>query len=74
MWTALQFDNAVMTFGRHIEGKMTERNEDGSAKWKLRDLLDLPYTPAEQREMLRIAMQAFKQQAFDPRSGVKYTH
>ncbi len=73
-WTALQFDNAVMMWGRYIENALNERNEDGSAKHRLRDLLDLPFTDAEKKEQTRMALQMFKRLAGDPRSGVEWVH
>ncbi len=39
MWTAIQFDNAVMTFGTWIENKLQERWDGGQLMWSLPDLL-----------------------------------
>lgn len=69
MWTALQFDNAVMTFGRHIEAKLSEF-QDGRQVHNLRDLLDMPLTPAEMRERNRQSVMGLRMLARQRGSGV----
>jgi hypothetical protein len=38
-WEGLQFDRAVMWFGRHVEGKLLERDDRGNALYTLEGLL-----------------------------------
>ena len=41
-WTAIQFDLAVMTFGRHIDAKLMEHDDKGRHLHSIYKLLDLP--------------------------------
>jgi len=47
MWTALQFDSAVLTFGRHVDNKLAETDRDGRRVNSLERLLDIEPTPRE---------------------------
>lgn len=38
-WTALQFDAAVIYFGRRIENMLNEMDKEGKPKHKLEDLI-----------------------------------
>lgn len=38
-WTAIQFDAAVSYFGRWVDNRLSEFEKDGSAKYRLEDLL-----------------------------------
>ena len=63
MWTALQFDNAIMVFGRWVEHEMTEGRT-------LRELLDIPLTPQEKRDMNRAALAGLRVLARHRGSGI----
>lgn len=39
-WTAFQFDSAVSWFGRHIENKLMERDDQGKPRYELKSLLE----------------------------------
>lgn len=54
--TAINFDNAVMTFGVWCENKLSERREDGSPIYKLDTLLDIKKSVSEKA---RANMQQF---------------
>jgi hypothetical protein len=69
-WTALQFDNAVMHWGIHVENKLKETNQDGSPKNSLRDLLDIPLTRQELREATRRSLKLLDKASRDRRSGI----
>ncbi len=43
LWTAIQFDSAVLVFGRHVSNKLMEY-ENGHPKYTLAELLDIPDT------------------------------
>lgn len=70
MWTALQFDNAVMVFGRWVEGKLNEF-QDGKPLHTLRDLLDMPLTMQEKRDQNRASIAGLKALAGKRGSGVQ---
>lgn len=40
-WLAWQFDRAVLTWGRYVELKLSERDKDGKPRHKLRTLLGI---------------------------------
>lgn len=40
-WTPLMFDQAVITFGVHVENKLEERDKNGERKHTLEELLGL---------------------------------
>lgn len=50
VWTALQFDSAVMVFGRHIENRANERDKDGEPVTTLAALLDIPDTRSDREK------------------------
>ena len=58
-WTAWQFDNAVLTFGKWIDNKLAERDKDGKPVNTLRELLGIPLTDEERREMNRKSLAMF---------------
>lgn len=69
MWTALQFDNAVMVFGRWVESKLNEFS-DGRQVHTLRELLDIPLTPQEKRDMNRAALAGLRVLARQRGNGI----
>lgn len=70
--TALSFDNAVMSFGLHIENKLHEIDPvSNSPMHNLRDLLDIPYTKQELREQTRSSLSALDMIARNPGSGIR---
>lgn len=70
MWTAIMFDTAVLVFGRHIDNKLAERNEDGSPANDLRLLLDIEPDPSELRELNQRTLHMLDLELRNPRSGV----
>lgn len=65
------FDTVVLTFGRHIDNKMQERDEDGNLINNLRDLLDLPLDKEELRELTLRSLRMLDLDAQHPeRTGV----
>lgn len=70
--TALSFDNAVMSFGLHIENKLNEVDPvSRSPMHNLRDLLDIPYTEQEMREQTRHSLAALDLMSRNPGSGIR---
>lgn len=72
MWTSLMFDTAVSVFGRHIEAKLGEIDEDTKEpKWTLRQLLDLPIDKEELRQETLNALKWLEIEGRNPnRSGI----
>lgn len=70
MWTSMMFDMAVLVYGRHIEGKLSERDEDGRLVNTIRDLLDLPLDKTELREQTLLSLRMLDFEARKPRSGI----
>lgn len=64
------FDTAVTVFGRHIEGKLREVDEDGKPVWTLRQLLDLPLSNAELRQETLNSLKMLDIEGRRPRSGI----
>lgn len=64
------FDTMVTVFGRHIENKMQERDEEGHLINDLRRLLEIPPDPAELREMTLTSLRLLEIEARKPRSGI----
>ena len=65
------FDMAVLTFGRYIDNKSQERDSDGNLVNDLRDLLDIPPTKEELRELTIKSLRMIDLDAQHPeRSGV----
>ena len=73
LWTAWQFDNAVLTFGRWVDNQLEERDESGRRVHTLRNLLDLPMTDSEKREMNRQSLQQLDQRVRLLHSGIRGT-
>lgn len=70
MWTALMFDTAVLVFGRYIENKLRETDEDGKPVWDLRHLLDVPMDQHELRQATLDSIRLLKLEAHKPGSGI----
>ncbi len=51
--TALSFDQAVMTFGLHIENLLRETDDEGKPVHTLDELLDVERSQSELRQMTR---------------------
>lgn len=64
------FDAAVIAFGRHIESKLREVDEDGNLKNDLRSLLDIPLDKAELRALTLHSLKMLEIEARNPRSGI----
>jgi hypothetical protein len=69
-WTALQFDSAVLTFGRAIENKLGII-EDGKPKYTLKELLADQPTEAERRAQTKVSLQLLKAAARKRGSGIQ---
>lgn len=64
------FDAAVLSFGRHIENKLREVDENGQPVWELRQLLDLPLSPYELRQETLNSLKMLELEARRPHSGI----
>lgn len=56
LWTALQFDSAVMVFGRHVTNRLNEVDRDGKPLYRLDRLLDMPKSRAEMVQQNRASL------------------
>ena len=45
-WLAYQLDEAVLFFGRFVEGKLNERDDKGKQKYTIREIFDGNARPA----------------------------
>lgn len=59
-WTALQFDSAVMVFGRHVTNRLNEVDKEGKPIWTLDRLLDMPKSKAEIVQQNRASLAMMK--------------
>lgn len=64
------FDSAVLTFGTHVENQLQERDDQGRPKHSLRELLDMPYTPEELRQVNAQSLRHLNALARRVRSGI----
>lgn len=48
-WECVQFDRAVTWFGRHVENKLMERDDNGRSLYTLEMILDIEPDEAQQR-------------------------
>ena len=71
MLTALNFDNAVMTFGVWADNMLAERDADGNRAHDLRELLDMPFTAQELRAKTLQSLALLDIMSRKPGSGIK---
>lgn len=57
-WTGYQFDSAVVMYGSWIEGKLSERDDQGTLKWTLAELLDAKPEHIKRARKAMMAMQS----------------